>query len=58
MEPTSKEFVDHAVADVHSPLSDSSENIQSCVSLLANAQVTAIGEAMSKERWQVCLYPF
>ncbi|KAL0243859.1 hypothetical protein I308_105122 [Cryptococcus tetragattii IND107] len=63
VEPTSEEFVDHAVADVHSRLSDSSENIQSCASLLANAQVTAIGEAMSKERWQpdessaLCTFP-
>ncbi|WVQ80269.1 hypothetical protein IAT38_002374 [Cryptococcus sp. DSM 104549] len=63
IEPTSGQSREHAVADVPSPMSETSDNIQSCANLLAQAQVTAIGEALSKDKWQpdassaLCTFP-
>ncbi|WWD22471.1 hypothetical protein CI109_106964 [Kwoniella shandongensis] len=63
-EPTACPSIDHAVADLPSPYSDGcSENIQKCANILATVNVSAIGEAMSREKWQpdeestLCTYP-
>ncbi|WVQ76245.1 hypothetical protein IAR50_005910 [Cryptococcus sp. DSM 104548] len=62
MEPLARPSTAHATADVLSPLSPA-DNKASCASLLASAQVSAIGEAMSRDKWQpdassaLCTFP-
>ncbi|ODN76116.1 hypothetical protein L202_06048 [Cryptococcus amylolentus CBS 6039] len=63
VEPLACPSTDHATADAPSPVSPTADNKASCASLLASAQVPAIGEAMSKDKWQpdassaLCTFP-
>ncbi|WWC66640.1 uncharacterized protein I206_100543 [Kwoniella pini CBS 10737] len=63
VEPVTSPSVDFAVADVASPLSDSSDNRQMCAEILATAQTGVIGEVIDRSKWQpdadsaLCTYP-